>query len=127
MSALGGMTSDRELLEGFLDWYRAVIVNHVRGLSLEQATRVMTPTGLSMLGVVRHLGSVEYHWFDDVFRGEVTHGVYTNDESFVVNADDTIESIIAGYDEACENSRGSRNGRHRSTTRARRCTTRGAR
>ena len=105
MTTLGGMTADPQLLPDFLDWYRAIVVNRVDGLSREQATRVMTPSGLTVLGVIAHLALVEYHWFDDIFRGEVTHGVYTNEESFVVGPDATIESVIAGYNEACENSR----------------------
>jgi uncharacterized damage-inducible protein DinB len=105
MSSLGGNLADREMLEGFLDWYRAIVVNKASGLSLEQATRVMTPSGLTVLGVIAHLASVEYHWFDDIFRGEITHGVYTNEESFIVDADATTESVIAAYHDACENSR----------------------
>ena len=50
---------ERETLDGFLDWYRAVAARKVEGLTPEDAKRVMTPTGLSALGVLKHLGWVE--------------------------------------------------------------------
>ena len=56
---LGGRLDEREVLVGFNDWYRGVIVNKVDGLSLEDATTVMTPTGLSPLGIVAHLAACE--------------------------------------------------------------------
>ncbi|HEY3095875.1 MAG TPA: DUF664 domain-containing protein [Acidimicrobiia bacterium] len=55
--------SERDLLTGFLDWLRAVVERKVADLSLENATRIMTPSGLSPLGIVKHLGDVERRWF----------------------------------------------------------------
>jgi len=57
------------MLDGFLDWHRAVVARKVEDLTLDDATRVMTPTGLSPLGVVAHLAAVEYGWFDETFLG----------------------------------------------------------
>ena len=57
--SLGVRRDERETLQGFLDWYRAVVEHKVEGLSLDQATTVMTPSGLCPLGVVQHLGWVE--------------------------------------------------------------------
>ncbi len=67
---LGGRFEERELLVGFIDWNRGVIVNKVNGLSLEDATRVMTPTGLSPLGIVAHLAACEVGWLVDTFGGQ---------------------------------------------------------
>ena len=53
------------MLSGFLDWYRSVVEHKVEGLALHDATRVMTPTGLSPLGVVAHLAATEVGWFDE--------------------------------------------------------------
>ena len=47
---LGVRRNERATLEGALDWYRAVVERKVDGLSLEEAGREMTPTGLSLLG-----------------------------------------------------------------------------
>ena len=40
---LGGQGRERELLTGFLDWYRAVIERKADGLTLAQASEAMTP------------------------------------------------------------------------------------
>jgi hypothetical protein len=61
---------ERETITGSLDWYRAIVVKKVEGLSLKDASRVMTPTGLSPLGIVKHLTWVEAGWFRDSFAGE---------------------------------------------------------
>jgi hypothetical protein len=100
---LGGQMDEREMLSGFLDWNRAVAANKVRGLSREDATRVMTPTGLSPLGVVRHLVAVEYGWFEEKFLGKPERAEF--DGQFLVRDDDTVQSVLAAYDTACEFSR----------------------
>ena len=64
---LGGRAEELTLLCGFLDWSRAVIVHKVEGLATDDAIRVMTPTGLSPLGVVAHLAAVEVAWFHETF------------------------------------------------------------
>jgi hypothetical protein len=69
---LGAREPERETLAGFLDWYRRVATNKLDGLSPEQASRLMTPTGLSPLGVVKHLTWCEAGWFRDTFAGENT-------------------------------------------------------
>ena len=45
---------DAMLLE-FLELYRSVAVRKVEGLTTEQATAVATPTGMTLLGLVKHL------------------------------------------------------------------------
>lgn len=42
------------MLTGFLDSYREIIERKVQGLMGADASREMTPTGLSPLGVVKH-------------------------------------------------------------------------
>ena len=69
-SDLGGQASERELLTGFLDWYRSVVEGKVADLSLQDASLIMTPTGLSPLGIVKHLSDVEQSWFRERFAGE---------------------------------------------------------
>ena len=69
--ALGVRHDESETLRGFLDWYRAVVERKVDGLTLDQARgTVMTPTGMSPLGIVKHLGWVERGWFREIFAGE---------------------------------------------------------
>jgi uncharacterized damage-inducible protein DinB len=100
--------SERELLTGFLDWYRAVVENKVRDLSYEDATRVMTPTGLSPLGIVKHLGDVERRWFSLRFAGEDVAIVRTDDDpgaDFRIGPVETVASVVAFYRESTARAR----------------------
>ena len=105
--ALGGQAGERELLTGFLDWYRAVVERKVEGLSLEQASRGFTPSGLSALGVVKHLAWVESHWFRRRFAGDdVT--LFTgpdNAPTFELDPSDTVATVVASYREAVQHAR----------------------
>jgi uncharacterized damage-inducible protein DinB len=100
--------SERELLSGFLDWYRAVVQNKVTGLSLDSATRIMTPSGMSPLGIVKHLGDVERRWFCLRFAGEdvaILRSDADPDADFRIEPNDTLASVIDFYRAAADDSR----------------------
>jgi uncharacterized damage-inducible protein DinB len=61
---------EKESLRAALDRHRDVVVWKTRGLTDEQLRRTMTPTGTNLIGLVKHLGSVEYGWFCDTFGRE---------------------------------------------------------
>ena len=106
--SLGVRRNERETLEGALDWYRAVVERKLDALSLEEARRLMTPTGLSLLGVLRHLGWVERGWFREILAGEDVESVDSdgdNSAEFTLSSHDTIESVIAFYRDEVERSR----------------------
>ena len=102
---LGGRAEERELLVGFLDWYRAVVERKAEGLSLADGSRIMTPTGLSVLGVVAHLATVETGWFVEDFAGEPVDPMWDDHGSFRLRADDSVESVLAEYRDACARAR----------------------
>jgi hypothetical protein len=100
--------SEREMLTGFLDWYRAVVENKVAGLSRDDATRIMTPTGLSPLGIVKHLADVERRWFRLRFAGEDVAILRTEDDpgaDFRIDPGDTVASVVDSYRAAAADSR----------------------
>jgi uncharacterized damage-inducible protein DinB len=105
VSDLGARADEREMLNGFLDWHRAVVARKVEDLTLEDATRVMTPTGLSPLGVVAHLAAVEYGWFDETFLGNPVRLDLDDHGAFQLHDDDTVVSVVDEYAEACAHSR----------------------
>jgi uncharacterized damage-inducible protein DinB len=62
---------DRPILEGFLNWQRATLLNICAGLAAEQlATRPLASSTLSLLGLIRHLAKVERIWFRQRAAGE---------------------------------------------------------
>ncbi|MEU9040127.1 MULTISPECIES: DinB family protein [unclassified Kitasatospora] len=73
-------TSDeRTTLTGFLDYQRDTLAMKCVGLTTEQLrARVLEPSGLSLLGLVRHLAEVERSWFRNVFNDEARPGFWKN-------------------------------------------------
>lgn len=59
--------TEKESLHVALDRHRDVVLWKLRGLDDEQLRRPMTPSGTSLLGMVKHLAAVEYGWFCDTF------------------------------------------------------------
>lgn len=111
---LGAQAGTRELLTGFLDWYRGVVVNKLDGIADADAAQQRTPTGLSVLGIVKHLTEVERDWFGVKFAGEpdpepdadesdTTFG--DNSHTFAVDASDTVEGVRRAYLDTTEQSR----------------------
>jgi uncharacterized damage-inducible protein DinB len=58
---------EKETLHFSLDRHRDAVVWKVEGLTEEQARRPMTPSGTNLIGLVKHLASVEYGWFCSTF------------------------------------------------------------
>jgi hypothetical protein len=97
------------MLAGFLDWYRSVVERKLDGLGLADAARSQTASGLSPLGVVKHLGWVERFWFQDAFAGEPVDRMRdpegSNSIQFVVEPEDTVASVLDFYRSQIEHSR----------------------
>lgn len=62
--------AEKESLRVALDRHRNVVLWKLDGLDDEQLRRPMTPSGTSLLGLVKHLAAVEYGWFCDTFGRE---------------------------------------------------------
>ncbi|MCA1216833.1 DinB family protein [Streptomyces sp. 8L] len=76
-----GDAGERELLEGWLDHHRATLALKCAGLSDAQLRRpAVAPSGLSLLGLVRHLAECERGWFRETLDGEDVPGIYFTDE-----------------------------------------------
>src|SRR5271170_1343343 len=69
----GGPTAapERVLLQGVLDYHRATLLYKCAGLTGEQLAEFsVPPSGLSLLGLIRHMTKVERVWFRTRFAGE---------------------------------------------------------
>jgi uncharacterized damage-inducible protein DinB len=58
---------EKESLQVALQRHREVVVWKLDGLDDEQLRRPMTPSGTNLIGMVKHLGAVEYGWFCQTF------------------------------------------------------------
>ncbi|MFC4334549.1 DinB family protein [Salininema proteolyticum] len=61
---------ERELLEGFLDQHREILLEKCAGLTEEQLKqKSAAPSGISLLGLLRHMADVEKWWWEANFLG----------------------------------------------------------
>jgi hypothetical protein len=94
--------------EAFLDEHRRALNASLDGLTEEQARRSLVRSRTTLLGLVKHATFVEKVWFDEAItcRPRAEIGIpATPDESFILDADDTIASVGRAHREAYESSR----------------------
>jgi uncharacterized damage-inducible protein DinB len=72
--------AEHEVISDFLDYYRAVFVRKVEGLSEAQVRVRVPPSTLDLLGLVRHMADVERWWFRGTFTAEVSSGHYESED-----------------------------------------------
>lgn len=75
----------------------------IAGLDDEQLRRPMTPSGTTMLGLVKHLAAVEYGWFCETFDRPHEPLPFDDDDpeaDLRVEPDDTTANVIAFYGRA---------------------------
>ena len=98
----------RVQFETFLEEHRSALRECLDGLTEEQVRRSLVPSRTTLLGLVKHATFVEKVWFDEgiTCRSRAEIGIpATPDESFILDDDDTIDSVQRAHREACEASR----------------------
>jgi uncharacterized damage-inducible protein DinB len=71
------------MLQAFLDWHRATLLYKCQGLTGEQlAERAVPPSGLSLLGLIRHMTRAERAWFRQRFADEPVEDAYESEAAF---------------------------------------------
>jgi hypothetical protein len=111
-------SDERTLLETFLDYHRDTLLVKCAGLTGEQLVeRSVSPSGLSLLGLLRHLAEVERYWFRDDWQGGLDE-LYCSEEhpdgdfdlTDAARADDDLATyraeVAAARDEAARHELG---------------------
>jgi uncharacterized damage-inducible protein DinB len=91
---------EKESLHASLDRHRDVVLWKIEGLDDEQLRRPMVPSGTTLLGLVKHLASVEYSWFCQTFGRETEPLPFDDDDENAdlrVAAHESTEDIRAFY------------------------------
>jgi Protein of unknown function (DUF664) len=111
------VAGEREALETWLDYHRETLLFKCQGLTGEQlVSRAIAPSGLTLLGLVRHMAEVERWWFRRLFADQADLGdLYCSKEypdgEFDLAKADGAEADIATFTEECELARQSAAGR----------------
>ncbi len=102
--------SEREMLTGWLDYHRATLVWKCEGLTDEQLReRSVPPSGLCLLGLVRHLTECERGWFRNVLAGGDLPYVYATQEDRDADFNDVdtpdVAGVFATFERECDAAR----------------------
>ena len=77
------------MLDAWLDFHRQTLLWKCAGLTPEElARRSVEPSGLSLLGLVRHMAEVERSWFRHGFAREAIGDIYCSGERPDADFDD---------------------------------------
>lgn len=102
------VAAEKETLVAFLDYFRATILLKMDGVSDEDLRRKLTASGLTLLGLVKHLAHVERYWFQLTFAGHDIKFPWTDADpnaDWRIEPDESTETIIELYKEAIRQAR----------------------
>ncbi len=94
---------EKESLLAAIERHRDVVRWKVQGLKDEQLRRQVTPSGTSLLGLVKHLAAGEYGWFCDTFGRPTEPLPFDEDDpdaDLRVGPDESTADVLAFYDRA---------------------------
>lgn len=103
---------ERAILEGYLDYFRATVLEKTVGLSDAQGAQRLLPSEMTVTGLLRHLADVERYWFREVVHEvpEDRVGYRWFDKADLeaewhVTATDSLEEARSDFADACRDSR----------------------
>ncbi|HEY2793513.1 MAG TPA: DinB family protein [Micromonosporaceae bacterium] len=105
---------ERQALSNFLDQQREGLIRKLDGVSDVDARRTPTVSALSLLGLIKHSAAWERRWFQVIVAGRVVPDGWPNgddaadderDDTFDLDDEDTVESVLADYREQIAGSR----------------------
>jgi uncharacterized damage-inducible protein DinB len=94
---------EKQSLHVSLDRHCDAVLWKVEGLDDAELRRPMTPSGTNLLGMVKHLATVEYGWFCETFGRPSEALPFDEDDpeaDMRVNSDETTGDILAFYGRA---------------------------
>ena len=95
----------RELLLGYLDWYRETLLRKIAGLTETRLRTPVAPLGWSPLGMVQHLGWVERRWIRWGFAAENVVPWHPDGDEAEFRVDGPPAEVLAAYQEEVRRSR----------------------
>jgi hypothetical protein len=104
------VADERTSLAAWLDYHRSTLLQKCEGLSGEQMVRQsVPPSGLTLLGLVRHMFLVEWWWFEHIFAGSPSPDPISTpddpDADFHQLNPAQVDAAILCFKEQCAHSR----------------------
>ncbi|RNG19820.1 DinB family protein [Streptomyces botrytidirepellens] len=102
------LTDTREMFDAYLDYYRAVVLRKLDGLSEAELRTSRLPSGWTPLELLRHLTFVERRWLRWGFLGEPVDAPWGDrgpDDRWQVPDDLPATEVRARFEEQCAWSR----------------------
>ena len=100
------------MLNSFLDYYRAALLDRAWGLDEEQLRTPLAPSRLTIGGLVSHMAMVEYTWYKSRFAGHDMDERFTSldwdadpDAEMALGESLTVDKLYELFDEAVRDSR----------------------
>jgi uncharacterized damage-inducible protein DinB len=104
-----GVAGEREALLAWLDFHRATLLLKLDGLDDEQLRRSVAPSGLTLLGLVKHLTETEHGWFVNEYARLDEAPMFETDDDpeagFRIEAHESTDHIVRDYLDVCERGR----------------------
>jgi uncharacterized damage-inducible protein DinB len=99
--------SDAEVLLGYLDYFRSVLVTKVRGLPDEEMRTSRLPSGWTPLGLLKHLTYVELRWLVWGFEGEPVSEPWADsrDGRWHVRVQESLTELVSALNSQAERTR----------------------
>jgi len=95
---------EKDMLTAWLSFTRATVVAKAAGLSASQLRHRFVGSPTSLGGILKHLVTVEQHWFSNVLGGRGIGMPFHADDpdgDWHVAHTDNLDSIVRVYTEAC--------------------------
>ncbi|MGH2474913.1 MAG: DinB family protein [Candidatus Limnocylindrales bacterium] len=102
------LDDERTQLDAFVEEYRSAIEATLAGLTEEQARRRLVSSATTLLGLLKHVTWMQRVWFEECVGGTSRRElglVQSPDASFELSDDDTVDSLTAAHQGACERAR----------------------
>ncbi|NEW37724.1 DinB family protein [Nocardia cyriacigeorgica] len=101
--------SERAIIESLLDRNREALIGTARGLSEDDARRRLVASLTTPISLIKHAAAAERIWFQRFWAGleeSECDGYSRRDEgTFAVEADESLEDVIAEFERASQRSR----------------------
>src|SRR5437899_12418029 len=88
---------EKHILSAFLDQQRDVVLWKLDGLTDDQLRQPITPAGLYLLGLVKHLAAAAYYWLCDLFGRPAEPWSSTASDDAQLEPGDATDSVLGYY------------------------------